>query len=181
MGGGARTRLDRVVTMRGPPRAGPSRDDAGAWTEVLMRAARRDDLDDILAIEREAFTDPWSRGAFAVLFDDPRVYFAVAVGGDDRPRAYLAAWFVADEGEVATLAVAAQYRGRGMATRLLESVLAEAGRRGAATLYLEVRESNEAARRLYASHGFEEVGRRRHYYRRPREDARVLRKVLTAP
>jgi ribosomal-protein-alanine N-acetyltransferase len=50
-----------------------------------------------------------------------------------------------------------------------------AGESGVASLYLEVRDSNMAARALYASRGFVEIGRRRDYYRRPREDALVLR------
>jgi ribosomal-protein-alanine N-acetyltransferase len=54
----------------------------------------------------------------------------------------------------------------------------EGRRRGALNMYLEVRESNDAARRLYASRGFLEIGRRRGYYRRPAEDAIVLRLEL---
>ncbi|HET7586024.1 MAG TPA: ribosomal protein S18-alanine N-acetyltransferase [Gemmatimonadaceae bacterium] len=145
---------------------------------VALRPARRQDLDAVMTIEQAAFTDPWSRSSFVWLFDDARTYFVVAVGDDDRPVGYVAAWFVADEGEVATLAVAEQYRGHGIGAQLVDAVLGEARRRGAAAIYLEVRESNVRAQQLYAAKGFVEVGRRRHYYRRPREDARVLRRSL---
>jgi ribosomal-protein-alanine N-acetyltransferase len=89
------------------------------------------------------------------------------------------AWFAADEGEIANLAVAPSGWGSGTGRRLLNAALAEALARGAAAVYLEVRDSNDRARRLYHSSGFEEVGRRRRYYRRPVEDAIVLRRTLT--
>jgi ribosomal-protein-alanine N-acetyltransferase len=61
---------------------------------------------------------------------------------------------------------------------LLDAALADARSRGAAVVYLEVRDSNAAARALYLSRGFSEVGRRRSYYRRPVEDAVVMRRPL---
>jgi ribosomal-protein-alanine N-acetyltransferase len=61
---------------------------------------------------------------------------------------------------------------------MLDAVLIEMARRGVANAYLEVRESNKAARRLYESRGFREIGRRERYYRRPVEDALVLRRTL---
>jgi ribosomal-protein-alanine N-acetyltransferase len=86
------------------------------------------------------------------------------------------AWFVTDEGEIANLAVDPARWGGGVGKILLDAALAEGARRGAESVYLEVRESNARARRLYASRGFEEVGRRKGYYRRPAEDAIVLRR-----
>jgi ribosomal-protein-alanine acetyltransferase len=103
-------------------------------------------------------------------------------GRDGRDGAtvvgYAVAWFAADEAELANLAVAASARGRGVGALLLDAVLAEAAHRGAATVYLEVRESNAAARRLYASRSFAEVGRRRRYYHNPAEDALVLARPI---
>ena len=61
---------------------------------------------------------------------------------------------------------------------MLDAVLIQMGSRGVRTAFLEVRESNRAARALYASRGFTEIGRRQAYYRRPVEDALVLRRVL---
>ena len=95
----------------------------------------------------------------------------------DGIAGYVVAWFAADEGEIANLAVREPTRRRGIGAALLDAALVEAGRRGAVNMYLEVRESNEAARALYASRGFEEVGRRRGYYHRPVEDAVVLRRT----
>ena len=89
------------------------------------------------------------------------------------------AWFVLDEGEVANLAVAPGLRRRGVGSTLLDAAIRESQSRGVSNLYLEVRESNQSARRLYASRGFDEVSRRKAYYRSPVEDALILRRTLT--
>ena len=162
-----------------------------ARESVVLRTAHADDLDAVTAIEQSAFSDPWSRHAFATLVGNPAVLFLVARGSEPAPRGavpgdgpllgYVVAWFAADESEIANIAVAPAARGRGVGAMLLDAALAEAVRRGAATTYLEVRESNAAARRLYASRGFRELGRRRRYYRAPVEDALVLGRPTGAP
>ena len=81
----------------------------------------------------------------------------------------------ADEGEILNLAVVPAGRRRGLGHALVHRILETLASRGARAIYLEVRESNAPARRLYAAHGFREVGRRKQYYRRPIEDAIVLR------
>ena len=88
------------------------------------------------------------------------------------------AWFAADEGEIANLAVTPAAWGAGVGRALLDAALEEGRRRGVSAVYLEVRDSNERARGLYRSRGFEEIGRRRGYYARPVEDAIVLRRTL---
>lgn len=156
--------------------------------ELCLRAAVETDVDAVARIESIAFSDPWSRSAFASLLGQRHVLFLVAdacAGATSRDAAgargdlagYVIAWLAADEAEIANVAVAPTLRGRGVGARLLDAALSEVALRGAAAVYLEVRESNEPARRLYASRGFEEVGRRRNYYRRPQEDALVLRRA----
>lgn len=147
--------------------------DAGAPVGAQVRAARPRDLPAVAAIEQASYGDPWSAGAFANLVDNPAVLFLVAEDGR-TVAGYLVAWFAADEAEIGNLAVSAPARGRGIGARLLDTAIAEATRRGAVTVYLEVRESNAVARRLYTSRGFAEVGRRPRYYRHPVEDALVL-------
>lgn len=89
---------------------------------------------------------------------------------------YVVALDAADEGEILNLAVAPAGRRRGLGRALVEEILEVLAGRGVRSVYLEVRESNAPARALYAAHGFREVGRRSHYYRRPVEDAIVLRR-----
>lgn len=148
-------------------------------TPIVLRPARDADIDAVLAIEHASFGDPWNRRAFVDLLDDPRVAFLVAdVAG--LVRGYVVAWFVLDEGEIGNLAVASGARKQGIGARLLEGAIAAVRKSDVDTLYLEVRDSNAAARALYASRGFVEVGRRREYYRRPKEDALVLRLDLAS-
>jgi [ribosomal protein S18]-alanine N-acetyltransferase len=174
MGGGARARADdRMTDTRAhasrplPPR------------ELMMRGARRDDVDDIAAIERRAFSDPWSAGSFRALFGNPLVHFAVAedtISG--RVLGYVVSWYVVDEAEIANLAVADDVRRGGVGARLLDHALDIAKERRCRVVFLEVRESNAGARALYASRGFQVAGRRAKYYRKPVEDALVLRREL---
>jgi ribosomal-protein-alanine N-acetyltransferase len=105
-------------------------------------------------------------------------YFACARGAADQVLGYIVAWFVAGEGEISNIAVDPSAWGSGVGRALLNSALEEGRERSAGAVYLEVRESNERARALYDSTGFEEVGRRKGYYRRPVEDAIMLRRTM---
>jgi ribosomal-protein-alanine N-acetyltransferase len=147
---------------------------SSARVPVVLRAARIGDIDAVLDIECTAFGDPWNRNAFVDLIGDPRVAFLIA---DARGEVlgYVVAWYVLDEGEIGNLAVHDSARRRGIGARLLDGAIAKVRASDVDVLYLEVRDSNAAARALYASRGFVEVGRRKEYYRRPKEDALVLR------
>jgi [ribosomal protein S18]-alanine N-acetyltransferase len=140
-----------------------------------VRPAGAADLDDIVALERQSFSDPWSRASFAEALAQPWVEFRCICAPGGALLGYVVASFVADEGEIASIAVAPAARRQGVGRSLLDWVVGEGERRGTGALYLEVRESNTAARALYRSRGFLEVGRRRAYYRNPTEDAMVLR------
>jgi len=85
---------------------------------------------------------------------------------------------MADEAEILNLAVEASQRRQGIGCLLVQKAIAECKAAGARTIFLEVRESNEAARRLYARAGFKEGGRRPEYYREPTEDALVLQRTI---
>ena len=156
-----------------------ARSGAPALNGVSVNRATAADVAEVTSLERECYGDPWPASAFAALPNNARVYFAVArVGARPRVAGYVVAWYVADEGELANLAVAPGDRGCGIGTVLLDAMLADAEARGTAQVYLEVRESNAAARQLYAAREFEEVGRRRQYYRNPKEDALILRRTI---
>jgi len=100
--------------------------------------------------------------------------FLVAVVGD-AVVGYSIAHHAVDEGEILNLGVAPDQRRRGVGRALIESMLSRLGDEGVVNVFLEVRESNAAAQRLYAALGFTEVGRRPGYYRLPTEDAVILR------
>ena len=145
-----------------------------------IRPAHPADLPAIAAGERECFSDPWSQGSIAELFNNETVLGLVAESGgsDSRLAGYVFARAIAGEGEILNIAVLPADRGRGVGGQLLDRVLGDLDRRGVGSVFLEVRESNEAARRLYLARGFRPVGLRTDYYRKPRENALVLRREL---
>ena len=146
---------------------------------VRIRAMQEADVERVGAIEAASFTTPWRAATFRTLLDRPGAVLRVlevppmAVGG------YAVLWCIQDQGELANIAVAPQLRDLGLGGWLLDRRTAEALGRGVESLYLEVRVSNARARAMYASRGFQEIGVRRDYYEKPREDARVLMKRLT--
>lgn len=94
---------------------------------------------------------------------------------DDKIVGYVVALEGADVGDILNLAVAEGGRRRGLGRALVEAIVDRLTDRGVREVFLEVRESNAPARALYTAFGFKEVGRRKGYYRRPVEDAIVLR------
>lgn len=144
---------------------------------IDIRPATAADLPRVVEIERASFTDPWSVTAFQSALDQDRLNFHVAVH-DGAVVGYAVSWFVVDEAELANLAVVPAMRGRRVGAALLTRAIADAALSGCVVMHLEVRESNTAARALYASRGFGMVGRRKRYYREPVEDALILRAIL---
>jgi len=128
------------------------------------------------AIEQAVFADPWSTQDFRDCVMSDALFLVAEGNGADAIAGYVVALDAADEGEILNLAVAPAGRRNGLGRALVEGVLEALAERGVRQVYLEVRESNAPARALYAAHGFREVGRRKQYYRRPVEDAIVLRR-----
>ncbi len=145
---------------------------------ATVREAGESDLTAIHAIEVATFGDPWALEGFRDMLDHPRAKVIVALGADSAVVGYAVAWYVADEAEIANLAVAPAARGRGIGALLLDRLLDIAATFGARSVFLEVRESNVAAQKLYVSRRFEVAGRRKAYYRKPPEDALVMRRVI---
>jgi ribosomal-protein-alanine N-acetyltransferase len=148
--------------------------------QFSLRPASEGDIPEVVAMERACYSDPWPANSFSTLPTNDRVCFVVARNSATAALVGFAiAWHVETEGELANLAVAPEHRRKGIGQALLDAVTTDALGRGTSELYLEVRESNSAARQLYGAAGFEEVGRRKRYYRRPEEDALILRRTLT--
>jgi len=157
------------------------RSDAGR-VPVTAQAISVALLDEVLAIEVQAYTFPWTRGNFVDSL--AAGYFTIALVSD---AGELIGYFVAmpgfEEMHLLNLTVAPVHEGRGYARMLLAQLYTMSAAVGAAALWLEVRESNERARRLYIREGFAEAGRRRDYYPAPqgrREDAILMSRALPA-
>lgn len=148
----------------------------------LIRPATLADTAAISEAERICFGDPWSEAGIAELFENKAVIALLAPAG--RPEMSLAGYafarVIAGEAEILNIAVLPMFRRRGLGARLLDAALATAETGGAVEVFLEVRESNESARALYRARGFRPVGVRTDYYRKPRENALILRLDLKA-
>lgn len=127
-----------------------------------------------MLIERRSFGAPWEEATFRGLMRRPSATLMVGEL-EGRVVGFAVLWFAADEGELGDLAVLPEERGRGIGAVLLERSVREARDRGVRFLYLEVREGNPMAQRLYEAAGFQVVGVRRNYYSAPTEDAIVMR------
>lgn len=127
----------------------------------------------IAALEKRCFSDPWSENALREeLFNDTASFLA-AVAEDGTVVGYAGLHCVLDEGYIANIAVAPEYRRQGVAGELL-GVFLRFGRANLGFLTLEVRASNEPAISLYRKFGFREAGRRKNYYTAPQEDAILM-------
>jgi ribosomal-protein-alanine N-acetyltransferase len=147
---------------------------------LARRAMTVHDLGAVLAIEEAAYAFPWTRGNF--LDSLAAGYLAEVL---EARAAGLLGYFVAmtgaDELHLLNVTVAPPWQGRGHGRALLDAVAAHGRRRGLATLWLEVRQSNRRARALYGRLGVAEVGVRRAYYPAAagqREDAVVMSLAL---
>ncbi len=141
------------------------------------------DLDTILAIEHASFVNPWTREMYLAEIENQGVSFCYLIrDGSGRLIGFCSFWRVLEELHINNLAVSPEHRGAGAGTALLEGVLTAGARAGARRATLEVRRSNEPARRLYERLGFAVAGVRRAYYTNPVEDALVLwREDLPVP
>ena len=145
----------------------------------ILRPMTEEDVDQVASIELEAFATPWKAEAFRSLINRDNVVTLVLELSEGEILGYAVLWCVLEQGELANLAIRETHRGQGLGSRLLDEVLAVARSKAVQSLYLEVRASNHRAAALYAQRGFVEIGRRKGYYDRPREDARVLMRRLT--
>ncbi|WP_052423022.1 ribosomal protein S18-alanine N-acetyltransferase [Nonomuraea candida] len=124
------------------------------------------DLPAVMAIERATFPlDAWSEGMMrGELAEMPRSRHYVVALVDDEIVAYAGLAAAADQADVQTIAVLDRHQGTGIGSAMLTELLAEARRRGAREIFLEVRADNPRAQAVYRHFGFEEIGTRRRYY-----------------
>ncbi len=137
---------------------------------VLLRPMTKDDLDEVMAIERSAYRYPWSSGFF---LQELQVACARSILAevDGKICGYVLFWLLPGSIDVHNLAIAPDSRRLGIARLLMRQVVAAAGAQSVTRVTLEVRQSNEPAKRLYLSLGFTQAGLRKGYYSDDGEDA----------
>ena len=129
----------------------------------------------VAALEKLCFSDPWSEKSIGSELENPLSLWLVAEE-EGAVWGYVGSQTVMGETDTMNVAVHPHRRNQGIATALIVGLVEELLRQGSHCLTLEVRASNETAIRVYERLGFTELGRRKNYYRNPREDALILRK-----
>lgn len=131
---------------------------------------------DVVKIEALCFSEPWSENAFSILLGDGA--FGMVALLDGVVVAYGGMLFVLDEGQITNIATHPEYRREGLGRMIVEALEREAKTLGLSELFLEVREQNVAARKLYLSCGWEEIGLRKNFYSKPTDNAVLMKKDL---
>ena len=126
----------------------------------------------VAEIERACFSSPWDEAALEAELKNACAHLYVALNGE-KVAGYAAVYCVCGEADIARVAVLPEYRRRGIATQLL---LKSFENNKAECVFLDVRESNTAAIKLYGSIGFEQIGIRKNYYSDPTENAILMKR-----
>ena len=144
--------------------------------ELTTREIKEEDIEDILEIEEEAFTTPWSEEAFKSEIKNNLAHYLV-VEIDGRIVGYGGVWLIIDEAHITNIAVLQEYKGKGIGNKILMGLIKYSTKLGIKNMTLEVRESNFVARRFYEKHGFVSYGIRPKYYIDDNEDAIIMWRV----
>lgn len=143
---------------------------------MTFREMMVEDLDQVMEIENDLISPPWTReGFFTFLLKDENMFFVVEEKG--QILGYCSMQTVLDEGDILNVAVTRDRQKEGIGYFLVDSMLMLAAARGIHIVHLEVRESNGSARRLYQRLGFKEDGFRKNYYTEPVENAVLMTKT----
>ena len=143
---------------------------------MTFREMLVEDLDQVMEIENDLISPPWTReGFFTFLLKDENMFFVVEEKG--QILGYCSMQTVLDEGDILNVAVTRNRQKEGNGNFLVDRMLMLAAARGIHIVHLEVRESNGSARRLYQRLGFKEDGFRKNYYTEPVENAVLMTKT----
>ena len=129
----------------------------------------------VAQLEKICFSDPWSERSIASELDNQLAFWLVATEGE-TVAGYIGSQTVMDETDMMNVAVHPDFRRQGIAETLIQSLVEHLKTMDSHCLTLEVRASNVPAIALYEKLDFREIGRRKNYYRNPKEDALILRK-----
>ena len=129
----------------------------------------------IASLEKECFSDPWREEDFSSASNNPAFVCVSVLSSDtDKIIGYGMMYCVEDTCDIINIAVSPLFRHQKIGSRIMEKLISTAKAEGAEKMFLEVRESNSAARGLYEALGFETTGKRKKYYKNPTEDAVLM-------
>nr|WP_229758000.1 ribosomal protein S18-alanine N-acetyltransferase [Paenibacillus marchantiophytorum] len=141
---------------------------------MVFRSMNAADIPYICEIEEEAFTTPWTKGAFENELTNNQFAHYMIMDIEGEVAGYGGMWLIMEEAHVTNIAVRNTYRGRKLGERLIRELMKTAAFLGAIRMTLEVRASNDVAQNLYEKVGFRSVGVRKGYYTDNREDAVIM-------
>ena len=140
---------------------------------MTLREMTVEDLDQVYGIEKRVFSEPWSKEGFlAFLMKEYAMFLVVEEKGSIL--GYCGMLKMGPEGDITNVAVCPERRNEGIGYFMLSGLMRIAAEYGVDVIHLEVRQSNEPARRLYSRCGFVQDGLRKNYYSDPREDAILM-------
>ncbi|MBR6230425.1 MAG: ribosomal protein S18-alanine N-acetyltransferase [Lachnospiraceae bacterium] len=138
-----------------------------------------DDLDQVMEIEEESFSIPWTANGFFTFLIREDALFLVSED-DNKINGYIGLICAPPEGDITNVAVRSSERNKGIGKALVSEMISRAHEKGVDDIFLEVRVSNVPAIRLYEAYGFENMGIRKNYYERPTEDAFIMKRSYGA-
>ncbi len=139
----------------------------------MIRFMEERDLTAVAEIEKDIFSQPWSRdGFYSSMVSKDTIYLVVEIAG--KVCAYCGCLQALDEADITNVAVEKSSRGQGIAYAMLMELMRLGEERGINAFTLEVRKSNQAALSLYEKLGFEVAGIRKNFYDLPKEDAVIM-------
>ena len=141
--------------------------------DIIIRRLQENDIEAISRIEQASFSMPWSPQDFADLLNRPYCTYLVAEV-DGILAGSCGMTKLGNEGNIDNVVVAEEFRGRGIAQRLMQELIADGEARGMEAFTLEVRVSNAAAIHVYEKMGFVSEGIRPGFYEKPKEDAMIM-------
>lgn len=142
--------------------------------QITFRPMEEKDIEQIVHIENECFATPWSKEAFENELLKNQVANYTVLEDDDEVFGYCGVWIIVDEAHITNIALLPKYRGKKLGEVLLKKVMEISREKGAKTMTLEVRVTNDIAQSLYRKLGFLNGGIRKNYYSDNQEDALVM-------
>ena len=143
-------------------------------TTWIIRQMAEEDVAAVAALEAESFSRPWSHDAFYKTLSDDN-YIVLVLKEAETLLGYCVLLCTGGEADITNVCTCPAARGKGVATALLSALFAAGQARGVTDFFLEVREGNAPARRLYEKLGFEVIGLRKNYYEEPKENAVLMK------
>ena len=142
-------------------------------TSVSYEKADLSHIKQIVDIENICFVTPWSENSYIDELRDERAHYLVAML-EGEVIGYCGYWDIVEEAHITNIAVHPDYRGRGIGCGLLKTLIDYAAQSGIGSFTLEVREDNDAAKKLCEKFGFSVCGTRRNYYQKEKKHALIM-------